>query len=123
MPIGAAEIGGLGDGDGDDRHLAAAQIVEVGRVIGSGMYCRERADQLKSVAFGAASDEGVEAVLGSEGICGVTSATSKAGDTPLVGIGTVARVPGLMGPVEVANTEMDHSDRRRCRRLGQRTGQ
>ena len=109
MPIGAAEIRGLGDGNADDRHLVAAQIVEICLVIGSGMYRRQRADQLESVAFGAAGDQGVEAVLGSEGVCGVTSPTSEAGDTPLVGIRTVACVPGLMGPVEVADTEVDHS--------------
>ena len=81
-------------------------------MLGSGMNRRERADQLESVAS-APGDQGVEAVLRSEGVGGVTSATSEGGDAPLVGIRTVGCVPGLMGPGEVADTEVDHSDRRR----------
>ena len=79
-------------------NLRPAQVVEICLVIGSGMYRRECADQLESVSFATAGDQGVEAVLRSEGVCGVASATSEAGDTPLVGIRTVACVPGLMGP-------------------------
>ena len=63
MPIGTAEIAGLGDGDGHDRHLGAAQIVEVGLVLGGGVHRRECADQLEAVALAATGDQGVQAVL------------------------------------------------------------
>ena len=104
-------------------HLRPAQVVEVCLVIGGGMNRRECADQLESVSFAAAGDQGVEAVLRSQGIapCRVARPV-KAGDTPLVGIGAVGGVPGLMGAMEVADTEVDDPDRRSRRRVGQRTG-
>src|SRR5215207_6652916 len=119
MPIGAAKVCSLGDCDGDDRNIRPAQVVEICFVIGSGMYRRECADQLESVSFAAASDQGVETVLRSEGVCGVASTTSETGDTPLVSIRTVGCVPRLMGPREVADTEVDHTDRRCWRHVGQ----
>ena len=67
MPIGAAKVCSLGDCDGDDRNLRPAQVVEICLVIGSGMHRRECADQLESVSFAAAGDQGVEAVLRERG--------------------------------------------------------
>jgi hypothetical protein len=62
--VRAQLVAGLGDRDGDQCHLRAAQIVKVGVVIGCRVNRREGADQLERVTLGAADDQGVEAVLG-----------------------------------------------------------
>src|SRR5829696_3326710 len=102
MSIGAAEIRCLGDGDGDDRHVGAAQIVEVGLVLNCAVNRRERSDQLEAVALTATGDQGVKAVLRLKCVGHVGSPAGKGRDAPLVGIGAVGGVPRLMGSMEVA---------------------
>ena len=51
MPIGAAEICSLGDGDRDDRHLGPAQIVQVGLGLDGAVHRRECTEQLEAVAL------------------------------------------------------------------------
>jgi hypothetical protein len=86
-------------------------------MLGGGMNRRERADQLESVPFGAAGDQGVQPVLGCERIDHPRAPASESGITPLPRIGAMGGVPSLMRAVKVADTDVDHSHRCSRRRL------
>ena len=122
MPIGTAEVAGLSNGDGHERQLGSAQVVEVSVVVGGCVNRRECADQLEGVALGAAGDQGVQAVLRRQRIGHAGPAAGEGGDAPLVGVGAVGGVPGLMGAMEVADTEVDDPDRSAPRECREATG-
>ena len=71
------------------------------------------------VALGAARDQRVQPVLGREGLGGVGSAAGESGNSPVGSIGCVGCVPGLMGAVEVAQAEVNETNRWRYRETEQ----
>ena len=112
-PVGAGDVPRLGHGDGHDGHLGPAQVVQELVVLGRGVHRRQRADQLERVAVAAPGDQRVEAVLGGQRLRHIGSPTGEGRDPPLVGVGGMGGVPGLVGPVEVADPEV-HDPNRRC---------
>lgn len=119
--VGVEALGGavetvavFGDGEADDadrRVLGGAE--EVGGGVAGEDGAGEGADHRAGFAGGVAFDQGVEGVLGSQGVVhpGVGGEEAGAEDAPLgggsVGLHEVVGVAGHVGAVEVAEAEMD----------------
>ena len=114
VPVRRSQVAGLGDRDGDHRHLGTSKVVEVGLVLARRVHRRNRPDHLELVAVDLPGDQGVEAVLGRQRLRRVGAPAGEGGDAPLRCVTRPGGVPGLVGAVEVAQTEMDDPDRR-CR--------
>src|SRR5215216_7763252 len=73
----------------------------------------DAAQHLEPVPVGGPGDQGVQAVLGVEGVGQLGPAAGEGGVAPVAGVGGPVGVPGLVGAVEVPQPEVDQADRRR----------
>ena len=83
VPVRPAEVGGLGDGDGDHRDLGPSEVVEVGLVLGRRVHRRDGPDHLELVAVDLPGDQGVETVLRRQRLRRVGPPAGEGGDAPL----------------------------------------
>jgi hypothetical protein len=113
MPVRSPDVARLRHGDRDHRHFWPTEVLEISLVIGSGMNRGKRADDLERVAVCTARDQRIQAVLRCEVVGGVWSTTGERCNSPRGGIGSVRGVPGLMGAMKVAQTDVQEPYRRR----------
>ena len=106
-------VAALGDGEREDAGGGGGHALEDGfAVFGGEEIVDERADDARGLSGGGALDEGVEEVLGAEGVAhtGVDGEDADAALAParLVGEGEeIVEIEGLVGAVEAADAEVD----------------
>ena len=113
MPVRPADIAGLRHRDRDHCHFWPTEVVEIGLVIGRRMNRGKRADDLERVTVCTARDQRIQAVLWSRGRRRCRTAAGERRNAPRGGIGSVRGVPGLMGAMKVAQTDVQEPYRRR----------
>ena len=113
MPVRPPDVARLRHRDRDHRHFWPTEVIEIGLVIGSGMNRGKRADDLERVAVCTARDQRIQAVLWCEVVGSVWPTPGERRNSPLRGIGSVRGVPGLMGAMKVAQTDVQEPYRRR----------